>query len=43
MATLRNIAIGLIGARPLGRRTENLLSLLDHKRVTPVTGASTLN
>ena len=54
MATLRNIAIGLIRARhgganiaaatrTLGRRTENLLALLDHETVTPVTGASTLN
>lgn len=54
MATLRNIAIGLIRARhhgpniaaatrTLGRRTEKLLALLDHERVTPVTGASTLN
>ena len=54
MAILRNVAVGLIRARDhvqniaaatraLGRRTENVLSLLDHKRVTPVTGASTLN
>lgn len=54
MATLRNVAIGLIRARhggqniaaatrTLGRRPEKLLGLLDHKRVTPVTGASTLN
>lgn len=54
MATLRNIAIGLIRARhaganiaaatrTLGRRTEKLLALLDHETVTPVTGASTLN
>ena len=54
MATLRNVAVGLIRARQrgqniaaatrtLGRRTEMLLALLDHKPVTPVTGASTLN
>lgn len=54
MATLRNVAIGLIRTtnpnanivattRSLGRRTEHLLDLLDHGRVTPVTGASTLN
>jgi predicted transposase YbfD/YdcC len=54
MATLRNVAIGLIRAtnpgagiaattRTLGRRTEQLLDLIDHGRVTPVTGASTLN
>ncbi len=54
MATLRNIAIGLIRARhegqniaaatrTLGRRTERLLVLLDHETATPVTGASTLN
>ncbi|MEO5743966.1 MAG: ISAs1 family transposase [Terracoccus sp.] len=54
MATLRNIAVGLIrtrqrgqniaaATRTLGRRTEMLLALLDHETVTPVTGASTLN
>lgn len=54
MATLRNIAIGLIrtadtGAsiaavtRKLGRRVEQLLHLLDHGQITPVTAASTLN
>lgn len=54
MATLRNIAVGLIRARhhdqniaaatrTLGRRPEKLLALLDHKRITPVTRASTLN
>lgn len=54
MATLRNIAVGLIrtrqrgqniaaATRTLGRRTEILLALLDHETVTPVTGASTLN
>jgi predicted transposase YbfD/YdcC len=54
MATLRNIAIGLIRAgdadasiaavtRTLGRRVDQLLHLLDHGKVTPVTAASTLN
>lgn len=54
MATLRNIAIGLIrtvraganiaaATRSLGRRTEQLLTLLDHPRVTKVTAVSTLN
>ena len=54
MATLRNIAIGLIrtrrtganiaaATRTLGRRTEQLLALLDHPRVTKVTAVSTLN
>jgi len=54
MATLRNIAIGLIrtrhgqrniaaATRSLGRRAELLLNLLSHPQVTPVTAASTLN
>lgn len=54
MATLRNIAIGLIrtadnsasiaaATRTLGRRVEQLLHLLDHGQITPVTTASTLN
>lgn len=54
MATLKNIAIGLIRAtapgagiaattRTLGRKTDRLLALLDHRNVTPVTGVSTLN
>lgn len=54
MATLRNIAIGLIRARQLdpsiaaatrtlSRRVEQLLDLLDHRKITPVTEASTLN
>lgn len=54
MATLRNVAIGLIrtadtGAniaattRTLGRRVQQLLHLLDHGKVTPVTAVSTLN
>lgn len=54
LATLRNIAIGLIrtrqpgtsigaATRSLGRRTDQLLALLDHSRVTPVTARSTLN
>ena len=54
MATLKNIAIGLIrttepGAgiaattRTLGRKTDKVLALLDHRNVTPVTGVSTLN
>lgn len=54
MATLRNVAIGLIRAshgdasiaavtRSLGRRVTALLQLLDHKRVTPVTAVSTMN
>ncbi len=54
MATLRNVAIGLIRTadnsasiaavtRTLGRRIEQLLHLLDHGQITPVTTASTLN
>ena len=54
MATLRNIAIGIIRARhgeqnlaaatrTLGRRVERLLDLIDHDKVTPVTAVSTLN
>lgn len=54
MATLRNIALGIIRARhgggnvaattrTLGRKVTVLLNLLDHNRVTPVTGVSTLN
>jgi len=54
MATLRNIAIGLIrtryggpniaaAARSLGRRTPRVLEVLDHRQTTPVTAASTLN
>lgn len=54
MATLRNIAIGLIRTshgdasiatvtRSLGRRVTALLELLDHNRVTPVTAVSTMN
>jgi len=54
MATLRNIAIGIIRARhgeqnlaaatrTLGRRVERLLDLIDHDKVTPVTTVSTLN
>lgn len=54
MATLRNIAIGVIRTadtnasiaattRTLSRRVEELLRLLDHGPVTPVTTASTLN
>ncbi len=54
MATLRNIAIGLIrthhlgpniaaATRSLGRRTPHLLALLDNTHITSVTGASTLN
>lgn len=54
MATLRNVAIGLIRAshgdasiaavtRSLGRRVTVLLELLDHNRVTPVTSVSTMN
>ncbi len=54
MATLRNIAIGLIrtanttvsiaaATRTLGRRVEQVLHLLDHGQITPVTTASTLN
>ena len=51
MATLRNIAIGLIrtadttaniaaATRTLGRRVDRLLHLLDHGQITSVTGAS---
>jgi len=54
MATLRNIAIGLIrtadttaniaaATRTLGRRVDRLLHLLDHGQITSVTGASTMN
>lgn len=54
MATLRNVAIGLIrtrhgganiaaATRSLGRRAELLLNLLGHAQVTPVTAVSTLN
>ncbi len=54
MATLRNIAIGLIRARQpgcgiaattrqLGRRVDQLLDLLDHRKITTVTATSTLN
>lgn len=54
MATLRNIAIGLVRAcqpgssiaattRHLGRRLEQLLDLLDHRKITTVTATSTLN
>lgn len=54
MATLRNIAIGVIrtrqaspniaaATRSLGRRAELLLNLLGHDQVTPVTTASTMN
>lgn len=54
MATLRNIAIGLIRTadtdaniaattRTLGRRIQQLLDLLDHGEVTSVTAVSTLN
>ncbi len=54
MATLRNIAIGVIrtrlggpniaaATRSLGRHTEHLLNLLGHPQATPVTTASTLN
>lgn len=54
MATLRNIAIGVIrtrqtspniaaATRSLGRRAELLLKLLGHAQVTPVTTASTMN
>jgi predicted transposase YbfD/YdcC len=54
MATLRNIAIGLIRARhsggniaavtrTLGRRVTALLDLLDHRQATEVTAVSTLN
>lgn len=54
MATLRNVALGLIRARhgggniaavtrTLGRKVTDLLDLLDHSSVTPVTAVSTLN
>ena len=54
MATLRNIAIGLIrtadttasiaaATRTLGRRVDRLLHLLDHGQITSVTGAPTMN
>jgi len=54
MATLRNIAIGLIrtrhtgssiaaATRSLARRAEHLLTILDHENPTPVTARSTLN
>jgi len=54
MATLRNVAIGIIRtrhaspnvaatSRSLGRRTHQLLACLDHGQITPVTTASTLN
>ncbi len=54
MATLRNIAIGLIrtrglgpniaaATRTLGRHSSRLLALLDNTHVTSVTEASTLN
>lgn len=54
MATLRNTAIGLIrlrrpqatiatATRHLGRQTGQLLNLIDHAQVTPVTTESTLN
>lgn len=54
MAGLRNVAIGIIrgrmaghgiapATRALGRRLERLLELIDHDKVTPVTGTSTLN
>jgi len=54
MATLRNIAIGLIrtrhtgssiaaATRSLSRRTDRLLAILDHEKPTPVTARSTLN
>jgi hypothetical protein len=55
MATLRNIAIGLIrtadtttasiavATRTLGRRVDRLLRLLDHGQITSVTGAPTMN
>ena len=54
MAGLRNVAIGIIRARmtgqgiasatrALGRRLDRVLDLVDHEKVTPVTGASTLN
>ena len=54
MATLRNVVIGLIrildtganiaaATRTLGRRVQQLLDLLDHGKVTPVTAVSTLN
>ncbi|BAK34418.1 putative transposase [Microlunatus phosphovorus NM-1] len=54
MATLRNTAIGLLrlrgkhtniaaATRSLGRQTGQLLDLIDHAQVTPVTTESTLN
>jgi len=54
MATLRNIAIGVLrtrhharnvaaATRSVGRRTELLLNLLSHGKVTSITAASTLN
>lgn len=54
MACLRNIALGVIRARghgsniaaatrTLGRRIEQLLDLIDHDKVTPVTRTSSLN
>ncbi len=53
MATLRNIAIGLTrraglsntaaATRAVSRKTEQLLELLDHGKITAVTPASTLN
>ena len=54
MATLRNAAIGLVrlrgprttiaaAIRRPGRQTGQLLDLIDHAQVTPVTTESTLN
>lgn len=54
MATLRNTAIGLLrlrgkhtniaaASRSLSRQTSQLLDLIDHAQVTPVTTESTLN